>query len=85
MSCCKFSSHEALHHGAKKIARLQHQLPHNNPATPAPLSTIKRGQRRSADNAEEPSSSKIDGVLASASSLSKEFYYYGVSLLHLSE
>ena len=69
----------------QKIARSQHQLPHNNPETPAPLRTIKRGQRCSIDNLEEPFSSKTDGVLASASTLSKEFYYIGVSRLPLSE
>ena len=71
-----------------KIAGLQHLLPHNNnPRTSAPSSATHIGLLWcSVDKIKEPYSSKIDGELASASTLSKEFYYYyRVSHLPLSE
>ena len=77
--CIKLSTIE------EKIGVSQYQQPHNNPATSAPSSAIYLGIRCSVDKSKEPSSSKTDGKLASASTLSKELNYYGVRRFPLRE
>ena len=68
-----------------KITASLYQLPLNKTESPAFSSTIERGPRCFVDKSKEPSGSKNDGELASASSLSKELSFYRVSHLPLSE